>query len=494
MDIIFRYTSTRYAGGGGLVHKKVFVDYKQFLFFAMKHIDELKNIEIVDNMLLKYCTKSYRCSYPFDTGNMTPSAFCRELGIQKYSSFVFCFFSKLKDFAENDYDVSLWKNGFFGGLIGLNYRIANKYLGTGEINEFYDYDINSAYLTALTDFLPSKFVKKISYEEYSKLKEIDKIPYYYFFDVTLPYWQGDYNKLIMEIRPRYKYFDFLQSKQSEHMIISEKRLNLIKQIYFAKDIVYGDVYIFERHKASIYTRILAEYLKQKGTKPKAFKKNALKLYGCLGKIYNKKISKIDFTYLYNEETYYYGEDNYNNVYIPRLIEECGWDIDYELSYSYERSINWTCSPQVSMWVADSIAEKLFNIIDTNYDSIISWNTDGLTSIKPLNLKIGKRGGQWKTKKIVGMPLLQTESSTHVFYYDYLTSSFIGADSMIMENGNIYQIVNTHKSSIKYGYETIENRYTISPKTAFNPQQTFRYLLKKEKLLTEVLYEREYRTF
>lgn len=439
------------------MHKKIFTNYIEFLQFAFLHKDDLRNISFASNRLLKFSTKTYRCEFTFDTGGLSPNKFAKELGVQNYSSFVHCCLSKIKDFETKD-NFKLWKNGFFGGLIGINQDIINKYCGSGEINTFFDYDINSAYLYTLTEFLPTKFVKKITYEEYLQIKEIDKIPYIYFFEIEVNKYNGEFLSSIGTIRQKYKHFDFLNSKQSNEMIVSEKRLSLIQQIYFTSGITKKSVYVFEKHKMSIYKKIVFEYMKQKNKLGANFKKNALKLYGCLGQLKKRKVESIGFD---NDILYVKQKEFWNEI----------------------------ASPQISMWVADSVAEKIFNIIDTNFDKILSWNTDGLTAISPLNLQIGKNAGQFKFNKIIGFPLLPTSESTRLVYFDIIKKDFAGSDCCVCENGRFFQQVTTGKSDLKKGYVEETRNYELKISTTFDSSKTLRSQIAKEKL-KNIIYEKE----
>ena len=217
----------------------------------------------------------------------SPNKFVSLLGFENYSAFVNKKFSKLKEFAKAPGEVQKWYNGYFGGIVGVNRHIINDYVGNGEVFEFYDYDINKAYLYQLTQFLPTKFINEMSVEDFDKLNDVDKIGFAYFFEIEVSVVKSQFLKAIGKIKEIYKSFDFLNSKQGEKMIVSEKRLSLINQIYF-KDYKIKKVFVFEMGKYKFYENILNKYCEVKDNYGQEFKKNALRLYGTFGQIYKYK--------------------------------------------------------------------------------------------------------------------------------------------------------------------------------------------------------------
>ena len=227
--------------------KKSFVDYKEFLKVAFENKEKITDFKYFDNRLFSFKTGNLNCKYLFDNGVLTPNKFVSLLGFENYPAFVNKKFSKLKEFAKTPYEVQKWYNGYFGGIVGVNRHIINDYVGAGEVFEFYDYDINKAYLYQLTQFLPTKFVNEISVEEFNQLNDVDKIGFAYFFEIEVSTVKSQFLKAIGKIKEIYKSFDFLNSKQGEKMIVSEKRLSLINQIYF-KDYEIKKVFVFEMGK------------------------------------------------------------------------------------------------------------------------------------------------------------------------------------------------------------------------------------------------------
>ena len=151
------------------MQKKEFVDYKEFLQFAFKNKDKITNFKYFSGRLYSFRTTNYNCKYIIDNGVITPNKFVSLLGFENYNAFVNKRFSKLKEFAQTKQDAKKWYCGFFGGLVGVNRHIVNNYVGNGEVFDFYDYDINKAYLHQLTQFIPTKFVKTLKVEEFNNL-------------------------------------------------------------------------------------------------------------------------------------------------------------------------------------------------------------------------------------------------------------------------------------------------------------------------------------
>ena len=443
------------------MQKKEFVDYKEFLQFAFKNKDKITKFKYYGGRLYSFRTPTHNCKFLIDNGVITPNKFVSLLGFENYNAFVNKKFSKLKEFAKTKTDAKKWYYGYFGGLVGVNRHIINNYVGNGEVFDFYDYDINKAYLHQLTQFLPTKFVKTISVAEFEKLQEVDKIPYIYFFELELKSTKSEYLKVIGKIKEIYKSFDFLNSKQGETIIVSEIRLSLINQIYF-KDYAIKKVFVFERGRFRFYENILNRYLEVKENYGEEFKQNALRLYGTLGQINKSDAYKIRF------------------------------DTNGDLIVNYKQDINFNCSPQVAMWVADSVAERLFNIIQANYNYIISWNTDGLTSIKPLGLQISKKAGKWKCKKITAIPFLFNDTGARLFYKDIVTNEIYGANNVYEENGKLFEFVKFSYSNINKGYVEKTRLFEIDKTIIFNEMKTFRNQILKEKFIKEI--SREYERF
>ena len=440
--------------------RKIFIDYKEFLQEANKNIGNIKSFKYYDNRLFSFMTPTYSCKYLYDNGVMTPNKFVKNLGFENYNAFISKRFSKLKDFANSERQAQKWYSGFFGGLVGINRHIINDYVGNGEVNTFYDYDINSAYLHTLTGWLPTYYIKSISYLDFQSLTEIDKIPYIYFFELKLKVFKSQFLKAVGTIKEIYKSFDFLNAKQGENVIVSEKRLNLINQIYF-KDYEVKNVFVFERGKFKFYQNILHEYLKVKDSQSKIFKQNALRLYGTFGQIW--KYENKDFKF----------------------------DTQGDLIVNYKREVNFNSSPQVAMWVADTVAEKLFNLISLNYKDVICWNTDGLTTLKPLNLQISKEAGKWKMKKFDGIPFLQNSTGARLFFKDLTYNDFVGANNIVEKDNKLYEEIEFNYSNLNKGFVNRIKLFEIKKDLKFDELNSFRNQILKEKFKQ---ISREYEEF
>ncbi len=440
---------------------KNFVDYKKFLQEFKQDSKDVVKFHYFDGVLGSYRTPSKTCKYIYNKEILTPNKFCDLLGIKNYMGFVNSKFSKLKDFEKTEKDVLKWYNGYFGGLVGINRDNINKYVGSGEIFDIYDYDINKAYLYELTNFLPTKFKQKISYTEFKNKKPFEMEPYFLFFEIKVSKVGSQFMSCYGKIRSVYYMLDFLNcGKKCDNIIVSEKRLRLIQQIYLDK-IEILNVYLFEKHKYCLYERILFEYLKIKDNMPDTFKQNALRLYGTLGQI--KKYTPCGFSFAKNG--------------------------DLLVNYNFE--YNLKASPQVAMWVADSVAEKLFDIISANLDNVICWNTDGITSIKPLNLQLSKKPGKWKLNKFTGVAFLFNECGSRLFFKDIHNGQFVGAKNLIEKNGKIYECIEFKKTNINKGLVIYNKKIEIDKYMQFNKKNTFRNLIMREKFIKEISRDYEF---
>lgn len=234
------------------------------------------------------------------------------------------------------------------------------------------------------------------------------------------------------------------------MIVSALRLDLIKQIYFY-DFKIVKVYQFETKRFMFYKNILNAYCEKKNELGDDFKRNALRLYGTLGQIYKKEVKKLNF-------------------------EKSGL-----ITAEYDTIINEKASPQVAMWVADSVAYKLFDIISHNLDKVISWNTDGFTSTQPIKVRLGTQGGKWKLNKIVGTPFLFDDNSCRVFYKDVNTNKIFGGDTIVDKSGYFEFYQEFKYSNLKEGYQTKKVKTKILPNIKFNRLKTFRNIVLIERL-------------
>ena len=432
------------------MRKKEFTNYIEFLKFAQEKQKELKNIKFYDGRLYSFNTATTRCKYLCNVSAVTPNDFVRQLGFNNYNGFVYKCFSHLREFAPTDEEVLKWYSGYFGGLIGINWDTINDYVGDGEVNTFYDYDINKAYLHALTGWLPTKFIKTLTYFDYIHIDDIDKQNYCFFFEIKWNKYEGKFLNAIGKIKSLYQSFDFINSKQNTTMIVSALRLDLIKQIYFY-DFKIVKVYQFETKRFMFYKNILNAYCEKKNELGDDFKRNALRLYGTLGQIYKKEVKKLNF-------------------------EKSGL-----ITAEYDTIINEKASPQVAMWVADSVAYKLFDIISHNLDKVISWNTDGFTSTQPIKVRLGTQGGKWKLNKIVGTPFLFDDNSCRVFYKDVNTNKIFGGDTIVDKSGYFEFYQEFKYSNLKEGYQTKKVKTKILPNIKFNRLKTFRNIVLIERL-------------
>lgn len=427
---------------------------------ANKKHDSIKQFKYLDGRLLSFSTSNDRYRFLYKSSVLTPNKFVNLLGFGGYSAFLNSRFSKLRDYETRE-RMPLWYNGYFGGLVGLNKDIVNDYVSTGEVLDIYDYDINQAYLYELTQYLPTKFLREMSPKEFEELAEIDKIPHIYFFEIVLKSEKINYFKCIGRIRSRYSSLDFINSKQHEHMIVSEKRLSLINQIYF-KDYEVKKVYEFERKKFNFYEKILFEYLQRKNSYGPEFKIDALRLYGTLGQIY--KYKEKDFRF----------EDN------------------GDLIVSRETFLNEFARPHVAMWVADSVATKLFDIISLNYDKILSWNTDGVTSLGKLPLQVSIQSGKWKLNHFRGLPFLLNASGARLFYKNIETGEIVGAKHILEKNGVFYEKIEYSYSNLKRGFVKVVRKYKLNKFMQFEQKNTFRNMFLREKFIHGI--SREYQKF
>ena len=441
--------------------KKTFVDYKEFLKVAFENKEKITDFKYFDNRLFSFKTGNLNCKYLFDNGVLTPNKFVSLLGFENYSAFINKKFSKLKEFAPTQHEAVKWYNGYFGGIVGVNRHIINDYVGAGEVFEFYDYDINKAYLYQLTQFLPTKFVTEMSVEDFNQLNDVDKIGFAYFFEIEVSTVKSQFLKAIGKIKEIYKSFDFLNSKQGEKMIVSEKRLSLINQIYF-KDYEIKKVFVFETGKYKFYENILNKYCEVKDSYGPEFKKNALRLYGTFGQIYKYKPNKLTF------------------------------DKDGNLLVNHKKEINFKSSPQVAMWVADCVATLLFDLISSNMDKIICWNTDGVTSTKPLNLQISKKPGKWKLHKITATPFLFNETGARLFFKDVKNNEIYGANNVVEENGKFYEVIELTHSNLHKGFVKEVYKSEIKKTIVFDEMKTFRNLILKDNFIKKI--SREYLKF
>lgn len=425
---------------------KSFTSYREYIKYMLDNIAFVGGVKELNGRIYSYHTNSYSCRYPLECESLTPNKFCETLGINNYQAFRHFKLDKIRSFAPDR--LSLWKYGYFGGLVGLNSKLINKYAGTGEITNFYDYDINSAYLSALADYIPTKFKRKLTPFEYVKLNELDKIGSMYFFEIEIPVERVTFFNIMGDIRPDMVDFDFLATRPNPTMIVSELRLSLINQVY-KPNYKIKEVYEFEQHKHYMYKLILDRYTALKGSKDKNFKRDALKLYGTLGQIYRRKIKSL-------------------------IIDG---DI---IRYNTEEENNLDSSPQIAMWVADSVAVMLFEIIQANKDKILSWNTDGFTAIAPIKgLKHSTKPGEWKIRQIIGTAHITSENACRVLYHDIHSNEWIGSNTIEEHRGKICEYADIGYTSIKRGY-VVKRRYVaLNLNQQYNAGSTYRALWLKE---------------
>ena len=437
---------------------KVFDNYVEFLEYSKKHQEKITNIKYREGRLLAYNTSSYRCSCPFSFNTLAPNAFVKELGIDRYSAFLHFNFDKLKDITDSSVEVSRWKYGYFGGLIGLNSKIINRYVGTGEYNKFYDYDINSAYMYQLTRPIPYKLSNIYLPVEYDRLTGIDKYGKVYFFEIVIEKVTiGEYYTALGVIKDIYSDFDFLESKNNNTMVVSEYRLELINRVYHKNCYKILRVFEFDAKKFSMYKKILDRYTELKKDND-TIKKNGLMLYGSLGQIYLKKNNSLRW--------------EGNRLYINTTT-----------------SINWNSKPYIAMYVADAVALRLFEIITANYDNIVSWNTDGLVSTKPLKLPISNKAGLWKCKEFTGMPILLDECGKTVIYIDK-NEKFYGAKCCYKGLSKIFMYTILNYSHLQKGYVSKVCKLKLDTEMQFNKYGRLRVQILREKFKREILTERE----
>lgn len=440
------------------MQKKVFDNYLEFIEYSKKYEKDITNIKYREGRLLEYNTKSYKCICPFSSSTLPPNAFVRELGIQNYSTFLHFNFTKLKEMTSSDREVERWKSGYFGGLIGINSKIINNYVGTGEYNTFYDYDINSAYMYQLTRPIPYNLSKVMLPPEYDALQGIDKYGKIYFFEIKIErVVEGEYYKALGIIKDIYSDFDFLEPKTNNIMVVSEVRLELINRVYHKSCYKILRVFEFDAKKFSIYQKILDNYMELKKDNS-IIKKNGLMLYGSLGQIYNKKNTSLRW--------------EGNRLYINSA-----------------RTINYNSKPYIAMYVADTVALKLFEIITTNYDSIVSWNTDGLVSTKPLPLPISSRAGLWKCKAFSGIPILLDTVGKMVVYVD-TSGNFYGAKNVYKNGEKIYMFTNIQYTHLKKGYVQKIYKIKLDPQLQYDKYGKLRVQLLRERFRKNILLERE----
>lgn len=413
--------------------KKTYTNYIDFIKKAQERQAIITSFNYYDGKLTKFKAGSMVYEYIDNSTQIyTPSKFVKLCGFNFYDAFLTKHFTKLRNLLQDKEDVQKWYGGYYGGFIGVNSDIINNYLCTGEPIDIYDYDINKAYLHALTGWLPTRLTKVMTYAEYENISNYDKVIYFYFFEITLKEYEfnNGFLKCFGNLRGTYKDFDFLTTKQYKNIIVSEKRLSLINQIYF-KDYTINKVYQFERGKYRLYEKILEEYQNIKDFYPETLKKDALRLYGTLGQIYKKKYDKL-------------------------------WFEDGILHVTSHKEVNYNCSPQVAMWVADSVAEKLFNVVNDNKYKVLSWNTDGVTAIAPLPLQVSKNAGKWKLNHFRGLPFLLSSNTPRVFYENIDTGEFIGAKT-IKKKGDMFEnCIEMRYTHIDRGYCTFEYKIEFSP--------------------------------
>ena len=450
-------------------------NYKEFLTKAAEKESAIKRFRYIDGRLLSFETANNKYKFDFKSNVLTPSKFAKELGFANYTGFLFKRFDRLSDFANED-DAQLWYNGYFGGLVGLNTEIVNDYISNGQVVDVWDYDINQAYLYQLTQYLPTKVNAVMTFDDFNKKLEIEKVPFIYFFEIVFD--DKDNQNLsktakeklqmfdvIGKIRGRYSCFDFLNSKQGRHMIVSEKRLSLINQIYF-KTYKVGRVWEFERRKFSIYEKILYEYLRQKDSRDKSFKSDALRLYGTLGQIFKRKEKKMRF--------------------------ETTGAMKGNLLVEYETFLNNNARPQVAMWVADSVAEKLFDIITTNYDKILSWNTDGVTALGKLPLQISRQSGKWKLNHFMALPFLLQSNASRLLYMNVATKAVSGGNNITTRGGKVYEHVTYRYSNLQKGYVERRRTFRVNLLMQFDQKNTFRNICQREHFIHAIA--RDYQEF
>lgn len=182
------------------------------------------------------------------------------------------------------------------------------------------------------------------------------------------------------------------------------------------------------------------------------------LYGSLGQIYNKKNTSLRW--------------EGNRLYINSA-----------------RTINYNSKPYIAMYVADTVALKLFEIITTNYDSIVSWNTDGLVSTKPLPLPISSRAGLWKCKAFSGIPILLDTVGKMVVYVD-TSGNFYGAKNVYKNGEKIYMFTNIQYTHLKKGYVQKIYKIKLDPQLQYDKYGKLRVQLLRERFRKNILLERE----
>ena len=155
---------------------------------------------------------------------------------------------------------------------------------------------------------------------------------------------------------------------------------------------------------------------------------------------------------------------------------------------YKKEINELASPQISMWVADNVACKLFEVVTANYDKIISWNTDGVTATCKLPLQVSSQAGKWKLQRFKGTPFLLTDNGCRVFYKNYDDNTIVGANNIFEQDGKFLEVIEEHFSTLQRGYVVEQKMFHVKQYERYDESQTFRNLILRDIFVHDILRE------
>lgn len=189
---------------------------KDFFNLLADHIDEVTGIKL-------HCEKIYRFTLNGQKYKTDKSGTTKLFDIMPYADFKRVTSQR---FWSND---GMLRNGYFSGMIGTYDRGIRVYEKHADEYDLYDVDFNAAYPYCFKMPLPTG--RFYTAQEWENVKDnyVTSMKFYQIKVKTIE------NQFGVFVPPQpyieYRDFDFLLQKTRSNMIVSEKRLSLIRQIY-----------------------------------------------------------------------------------------------------------------------------------------------------------------------------------------------------------------------------------------------------------------------
>lgn len=299
-------------------------------------------------------------------------------------------FFEYKDFARitrdrfYSYDEKL-RNGYFSGLQGKDdvniFRVQHGIEGY----DFYDIDINAAYPSCFDEALPcGKFYTP---DEWQELDLKEREHFIKFYDIKIKK-QDNYFNADIPPRPieKYKNFDFLLTRNSLSMVVSEVRLDLIDEVYGEQSYTIRREYfckVKKYTKAAKFVHFLYDLIQEK------------KRAGELDEADRLKVALNSFVGNFGRR-----DECQQIVGVERRNTSFASDCIFPVYSKKERKEVNNYLP-LCIVINDIIARRLFDILTFWKILPLTWNTDGAVIAQKKNMYMPNevRIGGVKSKKV-----------------------------------------------------------------------------------------------